>query len=142
MLVLGIGIWLVFTILIIILIIRWNVDKFGSHVEANHRAAEDIINPGCVPTAWLQPFHDQLTETSQQETPENLKESVGQQILDHCVEKLDTLIRYFEKNRFAADEEARSILLESLTSRKSEWMNGGGQSMLALAANQKGARQP
>ena len=142
MLVLGIGIWLVFTILIIILIIRWNVDKFGSHVEANHRAAEDISNHGCVPTAWLQPFHDQLTETSQQETPENLKESVGQQILDHCVEKLDTLIRYFEKNRFAADEEARSILLESLTSRKSEWMNGGGQSMLALAANQKGARQP
>ena len=142
MLVLGIGIWLVFTILIIILIIRWNVDKFGSHVEANHRAAEDIINHGGVPTAWLQPFHDQLTETSQQETPENLKESVGQQILDHCVEKLDTLIRYFEKNRFAADEEARSILLESLTSRKSEWMNGGGQSMLALAANQKGARQP
>ena len=141
MLVLGIGIWLVFTILIIILIIRWNVDKFGSHVEANHRAAEDIINHGCVPTAWLQPFHDQLTETSQQETPENLKESVGQQILDHCVEKLDTLIRYFEKNRFAADEEARSILLESLTSRKSEWMNGGSQSMLALAANQKGARQ-
>ena len=142
MLVLGIGIWLIFTILIIILIIRWNVDKFGSHVEANHRAAEDIINHACVPTAWLQPFHDQLTETSQQETPENLKESVGQQILDHCVEKLDTLIRYFEKNRFAADEEARSILLESLTSRKSEWMNGGGQSMLALAANQKGAIQP
>ena len=142
MLVLGIGIWLVFTILIIILIIRWNVDKFGSHVEANHRAAEDIINHDCVPAAWLQPFHDQLSETSKQQTPSSLKESVGQQILDHCVEKLDTLIRYFEKNRFAADEEARSILLESLASRKSEWMNGGSQSMLALAANQKGAGQP
>lgn len=142
MLLLGISIWLVFTILTIILLIRWNVDKFGSRVAANHRAAEAIINHDRVPAAWLQPFHDQLSETSNQATPSRLKETVGQQILDHCVEKLDTLIRYFEKCRFAADEEARSILLESLTSRKSEWMNGGSQLMLALASNQKGTEQP
>ena len=142
MLLLGISLWLVFTILTIIIFIRWNVDKFGSHIEANHRAAEAIINHDGVPAAWLQPFHDQLSETSKQETPSSLKETVGQQILDHCVGKLDTLIRYFEKSRFAADDDARSILLESLASRKSEWMNGGSQLMLLLASNQKGIEHP
>ena len=142
MLLLGISLWLVFTILTIIIFIRWNVDKFGSHIEANHRAAEAIVNHDRVPAAWLQPFNDQLSETSDQETPSRLKETVGQQILDHCVEKLDALIRYFEKSRFAADDDARSILLESLTIRKSEWMNGGSQLMLLLACNQKGAEHP
>ena len=56
------------------------------------------------------------------------RKTTSTQITPQHLTKLDNLMRYFETSPFVADEDTRTILLESLGEERTQWQRTAAQS--------------
>lgn len=87
----------------------------GRNVSDRHHDAEYIVNTGRVPVGWIR--------SAEKKQVYALLHSTGFEdwAKENTLERLDGMIRYFEKCPYLTDEDARKILVEELAKSGELW---------------------
>lgn len=108
-------------VLLIKVLSNWGERQFVRIIGARPSDAEQIVNEGKLPEAWVQPLREQIEAIRQKGESEDKMERVGHQARQRFLHNLDDMIKFFQERNVTDGEDTRRFLLTSLEERR-DWV--------------------
>jgi hypothetical protein len=104
--------------------------------------AEQIVNEGKLPEAWVQPYRERIEAIRDKDGSESKMQRVGRQARRRCLRNLDSMIKFFQERNVTDGEATRQFLLNSLKAQRDRVAAAAWQDILAPEAGAHDEAEP
>ena len=101
----------------------------GKYIGEKHKETETIINTGKPPKNWTSPLEKKIAKLKENSRGPGRILKLEKKAKNICLDKLDRLIKYFERSPLLKDKETRKILLDKLLKVHQRWKEKDGEKL-------------
>ena len=130
------------SVLMIKLMADWGERIFVRVIGSKLSDAEQIVNEGKLPEAWVRPFRERIEAIQDKDGAESKMQRVGHQARQRCLRNLDAMIKFFQERNVTDGEATRRFLLGSLKEQRDRVAAATWQDLLAPQASAQDEQPP